>query len=98
VVEVQAPIARMNEQWMNRKSECDTTARPCKCSGRAPLKRGADAIEAGPGADIASRTSRKWKRGRTFRLFGDEQPLEGSNVTCLERYLHCYNQHMERFQ
>jgi hypothetical protein len=26
----------------------------------------------------------KRNRGRTFRLFGDEQPLEGSNVTCLE--------------
>jgi hypothetical protein len=24
------------------------------------------------------------ERGRTFRLFVDEQPLEGSNVTCLE--------------
>jgi hypothetical protein len=27
---------------------------------------------------------RKRNKGRTFRLFGDEQPLEGSNVTCLE--------------
>jgi hypothetical protein len=23
-----------------------------------------------------------WKSERTVRLFGDEQPLEGSNVTC----------------
>ena len=27
---------------------------------------------------------RKRNLGGTFRLFGDEQPLEGSNVTCLE--------------
>jgi hypothetical protein len=25
-----------------------------------------------------------WNRGRTVRLFGDKQPLEESNVTCLE--------------
>jgi hypothetical protein len=26
-------MARMNERWTNRKSECDTTAKPRKCSG-----------------------------------------------------------------
>jgi hypothetical protein len=41
-------------------------------------------IEARPNADIANRTPQKWKKGRTFRLFGDEHPLEGSNVMCLE--------------
>jgi hypothetical protein len=40
-----------------------------------------DAIEGTPHRHCQQNT---WKRGRTVRLFGDEQPLEGSSVT----YLH----------
>jgi hypothetical protein len=47
--------------------------------------------EVRPNVDVANRTLRKQKKGRTFRLFGDEQPVEGGNVTCLERYFHGNN-------
>jgi hypothetical protein len=82
-VKAPASLARMNEERMNVKNECET-AGPFKCSGRALLKRGADAAgrtarkkdarrTEGPNADVASRTP--GNRGRTVRLFGDEQPL-----------------------
>jgi hypothetical protein len=44
VVEVPASLARVNEERMNVKTECET-AGPRKSSGRALLKRGADALE-----------------------------------------------------
>jgi hypothetical protein len=43
VVKVPASPARANEERMNEKNECET-AGPCKCSGRALLKIGADAV------------------------------------------------------
>jgi hypothetical protein len=55
---------------MNEKKNGSTNAGPCKCSGRAPLKKGVDVIEgtpqkkdarrtARPNADVASRTPGK---------------------------------------
>jgi hypothetical protein len=69
-VEVPASPAGMNVGRMKVTSECEKSesanAGPCKCSGRARLKRGADATEgtpqketrrtAKPNADVASRT------------------------------------------
>jgi hypothetical protein len=85
VVEAQASLARRNEGRMNVKRECETTDQrttgSCKCSGRAPLEKGADATGVTPHRRCQQNA---WKRGRTVRLFEDEQPLEGSCVT----YLH----------
>jgi hypothetical protein len=66
------------EAWMRNNGETD--AGSCKCSGRAPLEKGADAIGVTPHRRCQQNT---WKRGRTVRLFEDEQPLEGSSVTDL---------------
>jgi hypothetical protein len=99
VVEVPASLARMNERRMKVTNECDTTARPRKCSGWALWKKGGGWTNRGwKNHERKNRISKQkndrtecrrcqqniWNRGRTVRLFEDEQPIEGSNVTCLE--------------
>jgi hypothetical protein len=75
VVEALASLARMNEGRMNVKREWktmgSTNAGSCKCSDRAPLEEGADAIGITPHRRCQQNI---WKRGRTVRLFEDEQP------------------------
>jgi hypothetical protein len=60
---------------MNVKHECEimgpTNTGSCKCSGRASLEKGAEAIGVTPHRRCQQNT---WKRGRTVRLFEDVQP------------------------
>jgi hypothetical protein len=57
-------MARMNERWTNRKSECDTTAKPRKCSGWALWKNGGGWMNRGwKNHEWKNRTS-KQKNGR----------------------------------
>jgi hypothetical protein len=71
---------RIYEHWTTQVLGASPTEEKGGCERRNTAKEARGTR--GPNADVASRTS--GKRGRTVRLFGDEQPLEGSNVTCLE--------------
>jgi hypothetical protein len=55
MVEVPTSPGRVNEERMKVTNECETGSTntgPHKCSGRAPLKRGADAREGTPQKDV----------------------------------------------
>jgi hypothetical protein len=69
---------RNEERWTTQVLEASTTE-----------ERGGN--DRRPNSDVENRTPRKWKKGRNFRLFEDEQPLGGGSLTCSEKYFHGNN-------
>jgi hypothetical protein len=70
---------RIYEHWTTQVLGERTTEERSGCDRGNIAKQDARGTT-GHRIDVASRTP--GKRGRTVRLFGDEQPLEGSSVTC----------------
>jgi hypothetical protein len=100
VVEAPASLARMNERSTNRKSECDTTAKPQKCSGLALWKKGGRCMNRGwKNHERKKRTSKqKNARGNTRKknTIGNEtkqqdrmQTLPAEHLRTAEEPLGC---------
>jgi hypothetical protein len=71
---------RIYEYWTTQVLGATTTEEGGRCEKENSAKR----RERNRKNECRLCQQNTWKRGRTVRLFGDEQPLEGGGVT----YLH----------